>query len=337
MTFEAADQPGRTKADIIAYPVDDQGKATQPVVPQLIASATEPQRCSSDNLFAAPNGQYLIRQYNCQDTVAAQLLNLNQPTSSPISLAAGYFLAWAPSGDWFLYRQIEDDQIVLIEAADTAHQIPLDLSFGTYDAAFTPDGQQITYAASAGLRMGSEVGTINLKDGTLVFRHEFPRQIAAFARWSPDGQQLAYILMPDSNIPFPQGELWLANIESGAPTEYLADVDAGHGFPPAWSADSQTLVYVHRENPDMILADQQADALHSNIHQIDIASGSVTPLTAFSDSQVYAAVWSPDGQTLAFTAADAVWQVIPGQLPTQVSNADIARHPTWLSRPATKQ
>ncbi|MCZ7665750.1 MAG: DPP IV N-terminal domain-containing protein [Chloroflexi bacterium] len=78
-------------------------------------------------------------------------------------------------------------------------------------------------------------------------------------------------------------------------------------------------------------ADQQANALHSNIYQANAATKTITQLTHFEESMVYDIAWSPDGQQLAFTAQDAIWVIESGQKPAQVSpTGAVARHPTWL-------
>jgi Tol biopolymer transport system component len=136
--------------------------------------------------------------------------------------------------------------------------------------------------------------------------------------------------MPDSNQPFTIGELWLADPATGAPTQLLDAVDTGHGYPPEWSPDGQSLAYVRRENPDSVRANHLAPALRSNLMLADAATGQTTPLTTFPDSLVYDAVWSPDGAQLAFTADDAIWLVKLGQSPAKLTQTTTARHPAWL-------
>jgi hypothetical protein len=97
---------------------------------------------------------------------------------------------------------------------------------------------------------------------------------------------VTYVLLPDTNIPFVIGELWLAEPTNGAPLTLLAEVDAGHGYSPIWSPDGSSLIYVHRENPDDIQADIEPLALQSNLQQVEISSGTVTTITQFSESLV---------------------------------------------------
>ncbi|MCA9999897.1 MAG: PD40 domain-containing protein, partial [Anaerolineales bacterium] len=106
----------------------------------------------------------------------------------------------------------------------------------------------------------------------------------------------------------------------------------GHGYPPAWSPDGQTIAYVKRENPQSQQANHDATALHSNIYHISPTTQRITQLTHFAESLVYDIAWSPDGR-LAFTANDAVWvlEALDKQ-PKQVAVNQISRHPVWINK-----
>lgn len=294
-------------------------------------SQPNPPHCQTDAVHASPNGLALLLQYNCEDTLFARLLNLGGDADNPTLLAQGYFLNWSPDGYWLLFRDIETNQVWLIPIASDEWQL-LDLPPGTYNAVFNPNGQSVLYAASNGLGFGSELGSLSLVDGSLAVWQTFPHQIAAHPTWSPDESNLAYVLLPDTNIPFVVGELWLADPGDGTPLTLLTEVDAGHGYSPVWSPDGNSLVYVHRENPEDIRADNEPLALRSNLYQVDVSSGMVTPVTQFEDSLVHDAVWSPAG-ILAFTVDDSVWTWVPGAAPTQFSPPGIYRHPIWLPEP----
>lgn len=319
----------------LTHPLDSDHHTLQPATAaRTLVSQPEPTACEADNLHASPNGAYLIQQYNCHDNLIAQLISTTTATSTPTSISRSYFLDWSPDGRWFLLRdvdQLEANQLLLVAADGSARQ-SLTLPFGTYGATFTPDGTALVYTASRGLGFGSEIGRYDLATGALTQQRTFPQQTVAYPRWSPDGQQMAYILMPDSNIPFTVGDLWLADA-TGKPVTRLDEVDAGHGYPPVWSPDGQTIAYVKRENPNSQQANHDAAALHSNLYHISPTTQRITQLTHFAESLVYDIAWAPDGR-LAFTANDAVWVVEPGQTPLRVTTAGIGRHPVWLVAPS---
>lgn len=297
----------------------------------------DPAMCATDELYTSPNGEFLLWQVNCEADLFVRLLHRGQMASTATAIPRSYFLDWSPDGNWFLLRQIDEDMVYLAaadgsqRAADGSQQIPLDLPFGTYGGTFSRDGQTVLYVASQGLNFGSELGALNLVTGTRTTWQQFPDQIVAYPQWSPDGSRLAYILLPDSNLPYTSGELWLADPTNGLPLTLLDTVDAGHGYPPAWSPDGSSIAYVRRENPDSVRANHLPGALRSNLYQVDVTDQTITQLTHFPNSLVYDIAWSPDGSQLAFTADDAIWLLTPGQTPTQFTNTTTtARHPAWL-------
>ena len=309
--------------------LDPQGQ----VIPHLpAATLLQPfvsSHCEIDGQTPSPNGQYLAIEYNCHADGFTQIFDLRRPNRDPVIITRSFFLDWSSDGAWYLIRKFDEDQIWLV-ASDNHIRHLLNFPDFTYTASFIPNSQLITFATSKGIGFGSELGTYNLSQNNNTLHQQFPNQIIASPRHNPATNQLAYILMPDSNIPFTIGELWLAD-ESGSPTQLLDEVDAGHGHAPQWTPDGTRITYIIRENPHSFRANQHPLALRSNIAEFDLVTSSVAQLTQFEDSLVADIVWSPNGNQLAFVKDKTVWQMERGNTPTQVSEPNtIAQHPIWL-------
>jgi TolB protein len=154
-------------------------------------------------------------------------------------------------------------------------------------------------------------------------------------RFSPDGDQIAFIKTPDSPTPFTVGELWIMSADGTNPQK-LADVDAGHGYAANWSPDGARIAFVKRENPEDESANQSSDSLISNIYLVNIENGEQTQLTHFSKGRVETPHWSPDGNTLAFN------KVLNGRMEVQIADANSGKilsllketngYPAWLQK-----
>ncbi|MCP5100200.1 MAG: hypothetical protein GY943_32005, partial [Chloroflexi bacterium] len=314
---------GRADVTIWAQPLLANGQIDRAKAPRELLREPDPPGCVTDSLYSAPDGRFLLIQYNCESTLFVRLLSITGEPLPPVTMPAAYFLDWSPAGDYLLLKDMDADQVILLATneikANRRNRQVIDLPEGTYSAVFAPDGAQLHYAADRGLGFGTEHGIFDLAKNQLVARVEFPRHVIGTPRWSPDGDQLAYVQMPDSNIPFTVGELWLAD-ENGSADTLLGEADAGHGYAPMWSPDGRSLLFVQRENVDSPLADHVANALHSNLYVADINTRLVTPLTSFKESLVNLPAWSEDGKRIAFAADDAVWAVeLTGGEPVQIS------------------
>ena len=297
-----------------------------------------PTGCDVAGLSAAPRGPWAAVTLACYETVLTGLIQVHTGESKLIATDVGpdsIFLGWSPNGNEVLVRAdvVGNPQVYHIRAANgqaTLLPVPSD----TYHVDIAHNGQRMVYALTRGLGYGSELWSADLDGQNAQRLISDPTHIIAYARYSPNGQQLVYIRMIDSNIPFTVGELWVMDAD-GSNAALLGEADAGHGYEAAWSPDGSAIAYVRRENGHDARADQRPEHLMSNIVVADVNTHVLTAITTLTDGFAESPAWSPDGNTLAFAvfrngAAD-IWAYAPQtHALNQITTNANARYPTWL-------
>jgi dipeptidyl aminopeptidase/acylaminoacyl peptidase/CubicO group peptidase (beta-lactamase class C family) len=176
--------------------------------------------------------------------------------------------------------------------------------------ALSPDGSRVAYVLrtldSDGDRTLRRIWLVNTAGGE-------PRQLTRGTEdrspaWSPDGSRLAFLRADGA-----AAQLWLLPVEGGE-AERLTDLPLGAGD-PVWSPDGSRIAFAAPvgdpdEKAPMVAdrLDYQADGagllrgVRQQIHLLDVAERSTRQVTD-GDAHAGSPAWSPDGATLAYTAA----------------------------------
>jgi Tol biopolymer transport system component len=282
--------------------------------------------CTLFNIFPSPIGNFIAVELSCPSGQIILFLDSSvsfqgetATVTQPITEFDSHFLAWTPDGKaaYLKVDSLGDARVVRAYADGSQDFIPI--TEFTYDLAPSVMEGEFTFTFSHGLGHGSELWLAK-QDGRIVQQlYTDQSNYISFARWSPDGSQIAFIKIPDTQTPFTVGELWVipstsAQGADGSNARKLADADAGHGYAANWSPDGKKIAFVLRENPEDKNADQSSDALLSNLYIVELDSGTVNQITSFDNARVETPSWSPDGNTLAFN------MVLNGRMQVQIAD-----------------
>jgi Tol biopolymer transport system component len=202
-------------------------------------------------------------------------------------------------------------QVYLSDPADSRRaQLTHDDSDNT-SPQVSPDGTTILFLStrSSFLRL-TQVWSLKA-DGSGLFRVIFNFTVNEWPRWSPDGTQIVYQKLVDDK--------WhIALMDADGMNRIdLSDEIAGD-FYPAFSADGTKIIFrSNRQGPGLYIMNRDG----SNKRK-------------WLDYPVYDAVWSPDGERLAFRAGLEdiyVLKVDGGSMLNLTPQADgiVYRYPAW--------
>jgi dipeptidyl aminopeptidase/acylaminoacyl peptidase len=273
-----------------------------------------PHDCSLLDVYTAPIGKYLLMELNCPNGQTVLFLDTDSGSiTRPITDTDSHFLAWMNDGKaaYLKVDSLGNPHIARVNASGQDDFIPV--TAFTYDLSTNPSDTDFTLTFSRGMGQGSELWLAKHNGNVVGQLYADPYNYISFARYSPDGKQIVFIKIPDSQTPFTMGELWVMNADGSNPRK-LADADAGHGYAASWSPDGTQITFVKRENPEDASANQSSDALISNIYLVNIQSGEMTQVTKLTSGHVETPHWSPDGNTLAFN------KVLNGRMEVQIAD-----------------
>ncbi|KTE06002.1 S9 family peptidase [Sphingopyxis sp. H115] len=223
-----------------------------------------------------------------------------------------------------------DRAVSSIWLIDTATGAETPVVGGAFAPRWSPDGKRLAYVSTDG---GSAQLWVRWMDGGEAVRLTgLPTSPSSLA-WSPDGRSIAYtMLVKDEGPKFgsapankPEGAKWADPLEVRDLLTYRADgqgyLEPGFekiflvpatggaprqltfgpyhdGGPLSWSRDGRTLYFSANRRPDW-----ESDPVESEIHALDIASGTIATLTDRNGPDASPLV-SPDGGKIAYLGFD---------------------------------
>jgi Tol biopolymer transport system component len=272
-----------------------------------------PLDCGLNNIFAAPIGSTLLLELDCPNGQTVLFFDTSTDASTqPVTDSDARFLAWTSDGKAAYLKVDSFGNPHVIRMYPDGVYDTLAIDGFTYDLAAKPDSRDFTFTFSHGLGYGSEIHLAKHDGRITQLLYSDPYNYISFAHFSPERDQIAFLKIPDSQTPFTVGELWVMDADGSNPRK-LADADAGHGFAANWSPDGTQIAFVKRENPEDESANHLSEALVSNIYVVEINTGALTQITHFKNGHAETPYWSPEGNTLAFSA------VIDGRMTVSIA------------------
>jgi Tol biopolymer transport system component len=151
---------------------------------------------------------------------------------------------------------------------------------------FSPDGKRLVFSNKNGV---PSVATVGEWQGTPLDDRPLPDGFERVGlTWSPDGTQVAYVEMLDSDFP-EGGDLYVVDAASGT-AEKVRHFAGPYVKPLEWSPDGSTL---------LMGFDRSGEGGRMVVDSFDLSSGALTPLLR-GWGETLGVRYSPDGSQIAF-------------------------------------
>jgi hypothetical protein len=160
-----------------------------------------PKDCGLLDNFSAPVGGYLLVELSCPAGQTVLFLDTDSGSvSQPIRNTDSHFLAWTGNGKSAYLKVDSLGSARIVRMFTNGKRNEMDVTGWTYDLSVKPDADDLLFAFSRGLGSGSEL-KFSQNHGLRVERlYADSFNYISFARYSPDGSQIAFIKIPDSQM-----------------------------------------------------------------------------------------------------------------------------------------
>ncbi len=198
------------------------------------------------------------------------------------SLSRDGTLVYVPGG-----VLVPDRRLVWVDRNGDAEPLPADTR-EYMSPSLSPDGLRVAVTVREGSNY--DIWLVDVRRGNLSPLTSHPGEDFGPV-WTPDGERVAFASEMGDTSP----TAWWRRADAGAAAEILVRVPAGGstwGFPSSWSPSGETLA----------LAVRRGDDLNSGIWLLSLSDGGEPTEFQASESEESSAMFSPDGQWIAFSS-----------------------------------
>jgi Tol biopolymer transport system component len=195
---------------------------------------------------------------------------------------------WAP-----LKRFDEFSELYVVNADGSGKRKLAQTGHSPIPPAWSPDGRKLAFTSTFRGNKEGEIFVINA-DGSGLRRLTRNSVGDYQPAWSPDGQKIAWVRVRHDTW----SDIFVMNAD-GSDQRHLTRMP-GYAGQPDWSPDGQTILFTEEQAGQPTTGSPP----YSDVYVINADGSGLRNLTRTPKTTEFEAVWSPDGQHIAFNTPD---------------------------------